>query len=457
MFHKDEILTLDITEVNNLGCGVGRQNGIVVFVKGAVTGDRVTAKIIKTEKNYCVGRLENILTPSPYREKKDPCVAPEACGGCVYRHVTYAHESEMKKRYVENAFRRAGLSDVTVEDVRSTGETSGYRNKAQYPFGLSGGKVRVGFYANRTHKVMPCESCALQPRIFEEICRFVCEFADEHGYTVYNEETGKGLLRHLYLRIGKKTGEVMVCLVINGDRIPEERKFAEELGKKFHCVKSMMLNRNERRTSVILGEDYRTVAGHPYIEDILCGKRFRIAPAAFYQVNHDGAELLYRIAAEKAALADTDTLLDLYCGIGTIGISIADVETHVVGVEIVEDAVKCARKNAEQNGLKNAEFFCGDAGDVGKAVERAMRACTDGTLTVIVDPPRRGLDMELICCLAEKKISKIVYVSCNPDTLARDCAGFRKFGYSIGEVTPVDMFPKTGHVETVVLLSMKSR
>lgn len=456
MFRKNDILTLDITEVNNLGCGVGKADGVVVFVKGAVSGDRVEAKVIKVAKSFLVARMEKLLVSSPYRTDEELCKAPLSCGGCVHRHLSYAHERKMKRLYVESAFRKAGLSDVTVEDVRTTGADRGYRNKAQYPFGAVGGKTVVGFYAEKTHKVIPCTDCALQPALFGEICRFVCTFADENGWSVYDEETGKGLLRHLYLREGKNTGEVMVCLVVNGDRLPCEKEFSEAVTARFACVKSLMLNINRKNTNVVLGREYRTLWGEGYIEDILCGKRFRIAPAAFYQVNHDGAELLYGVAAEHAALSEGETLLDLYCGIGTIGLSLADKDTRVVGVEIVESAVACARENAERNGMKNTEFFCGDAGDAERLVNEALEKCGDREkTTVVVDPPRKGLDAALIRYLAEKQMKKIVYVSCDPDTLARDCAMFKGLGYEIGTVTPVDMFPKTGHIESVVCLTKK--
>lgn len=457
MFAKNQTLTLDITEINNLGCGVGKVDGMVFFVKGAVSGDRVEAKIIKVNKSYCVGRLEKILVPSPNRAETDFCAAPEACGGCTYRHVTYAHELAVKRDYVKNAFRKAGLADVSVAETLTTGQENGYRNKAQYPFGTVGGKVTVGFYAGKTHKVIPCLACALQPDLFGEICRFVCDFADAKAWSVYDEETGKGLLRHLYIREGKQSGEIMVCLVVNGNTLPDEDAFAVELSARFPMVKSVMLNTNMKNTNVVLGREYRTLRGNGYIEDVLCGKKFRISPASFYQVNHDGAELLYGIAKERAALGEGETLLDLYCGIGTIGISLALPNTRLVGVEIVQAAVDCARENAMLNGLRNAEFLCGDAGDAAKLVDSALALCGDPKkTTVVVDPPRKGLDAALVHYLADKQMKKLVYVSCDPDTLARDCALFRARGYEIGEVTPVDMFPRTGHVENVVLLSKKN-
>ena len=457
MFTKNQTVTLDITEINNLGCGVGKLDGMVFFVKGAVSGDRVEAKIIKVNKSYCVGRLERVTVPSPHRTEAVFCRAPEACGGCVYRHVAYAHELEAKGQYVKNAFRKAGLPDVEVEPVRTTGCESAYRNKAQYPFGVAGGKVAVGFFAGKTHKVIPCTECALQPEIFGDICRFVCDFADEHGWSVYDETTGRGLLRHLYIREGKNSGEIMVCLVVNGDSLPDEDVFAKAVTSRFDRIRSLMLNSNQKNTNVVLGRQYRTLHGKDGIEDVLCGKTFRITPASFYQVNHDGAELLYNIAAERADLGDGETLLDLYCGIGTIGISMATPDTRLVGIEIVPSAVECAKDNARRNGLSRAEFYCGDAGNVSALVDDALAKCGDlDRTTVIVDPPRKGLDEALVRYLAQKQMKKIVYVSCDPDTLARDCALFRTLGYEIGKVTPVDMFPKTGHVESVVCLRGKS-
>lgn len=454
MLNKNQTVTLDITDINNLGCGVGRVDGMVVFVKGAVSGDRIEAKIIKVNKSYSVGKLERIITPSEHRLDDEFCNAPNACGGCVYRHVSYPHELEMKKKYVENSFRKAGLPEVRVDEVMSTGEMSGYRNKAQYPFGISGGKNCVGFYASKTHKVIPCNVCALQPQVFSDICDFVCEFADENKWSVYNEETGAGILRHLYIRMGKNTGEIMVCLVINGDYLTKEQEFSGALCEKFPSVKSVLVNINKKNTNVVLGKKYRTVRGRDYIEDVLLGKRFRISAGAFYQVNHDGTELLYSIAKQKAReMGEIKTLLDLYCGIGTIGISIGDEAERTVGIEIVDEAIACAKENAALNGVKHAQFYCGDAGDAEKLLDNAEReGGIIANATVIVDPPRKGLDPTLIHYLSKREMDRIVYVSCDPDTLARDCAVFKDLGYTIGRVTPVDMFPRTGHVENVVTL-----
>ncbi len=456
---KNDIVTLQIEEINNLGCGVGHlqmpdgSRGLVVFVQGAVTGDEVEVRIIKVNKSYLVGRVERILKPSSYRCDGEDCGA-RGCGGCVYRHVKYTHESEIKRDYVKTAFRKAGLADVEIEPVRTTGILTSYRNKAQYPVQNGKNGMEYGFYAGSTHRIVPVSKCLLQPPVFAEIADFVCRFCDENGVIAYDEKTGKGFLRHIYLRYGQATGEIMLCLVANGKAMPQENAFVAELLERFPQVASVYLNTNTQNTNVVLGNQYRRLAGKAEITDVLCGVRFRIAPAAFYQVNHDACELLYGIAKEKAALTGNEILLDLYCGIGTIGLSMADCAKEIVGIEIVEAAVKCARENAARNGVKNAYFYCGDASDAEGLLANAERqhGSVDGA-TVIMDPPRKGSTPELIEYLAARDFRRIVYVSCNPDTLARDCVLFRKLGYKIGAVTPVDMFPRTGHVESVVCLT----
>lgn len=457
MFSKNDVVELDIIETNNLGCGVGKKDGMVFFVKGAVDGDVVEAKIIKVNKSFCVGRLERILKPSENRIQTPFCDAPNACGGCVYRNVTYSHELKMKKLHVENAFRQVGLSSVNIEDVASTHETTGYRNKAQYPFGVSGGSVCTGFYANKTHDVISCYECALQPKAFAEISAFVCDFATSHKWSVYSEKSNSGILRHLYIREGRVSGDIMVCIVINADTLICEKEFCESLVSRFPNIKSLMVNVNKKNTNVILGDKYRVLHGDDYITDVLCGKRFKITAGSFYQVNHDGAELLYSIAKKKAELKENETLVDLYCGIGTIGISMSDSVSRLVGIEIVPEAVECAVENSRINGIKNAHFFCADAGkseDVLSEAEKKLGSLSDAV--IVVDPPRKGLGVELIDYLCRKGNEKIVYISCAPDTLARDCKIFAERGYEIGTVTPVDMFPRTGHVECVVCLKQST-
>ena len=361
--NKNQTIELRIDDLNNLGCGVGRIEGRVVFIKGAVKGDLVRARIIKVNKSFSVARLEEVLEPSPLRIDKDPCTAPLACGGCVYRHISYESELELKREYVENAFKKAGISDARVLPTLCTGKAYGYRNKAQYPVVSTKDGVRTGFYASKSHNVIPADGCAIQNPAFTPIADFVCRFADRWNIGVYNEESGEGLLRHIYLRIGERTGQIMVCLVINGDGLPHGELFARELTEAFPSVVSVMINVNKDNTNVVLGKRFETLFGKGYIEDELCGLRFKISPDSFYQVNRDGAELLYSVAAERAALTGKEVLMDLYCGTGTIGLSMARDARKLCGIEIVPSAVDCARENARENSVHNAEFFCCDAGD----------------------------------------------------------------------------------------------
>ena len=457
---KNDIIELEITDLNNLGCGVGKtQDGVVVFVKGAVTGDRVKAKIIKTASSFLVGRLEEIIESSPNRAdgeglRKSDCKAPQSCGGCIYRNIKYEHELILKRDYIKNAFHKAGLPCVKVSDTAHTERVTGYRNKGQYPVREVQGRVRAGFFATKTHNLIPCEECLLQPEIFGEIVAFITDFAEKNKIKAYDEESGRGVLRHIYLRIAEKTGQIMVCLVINADRLDCAEMFAYELRLKFPQVASVMLNINKKNTNVILGDKFVRIGGNDYIVDELCGLRFIISAGSFYQVNRDGAELLYGLARQRAALTGKEIVADLYCGTGTIGLSMAENAARVVGVEIVDEAVECAKRNATNNCIKNAYFFCGDASDT-----RGLLATAKDTLgdfcpdVVIIDPPRKGTTHELVDYLDSLCVPRIVYVSCNPDTLARDCKWFAEAGYDIGEVTPVDLFPGTGHVESVVCLT----
>ena len=449
---KNDLLDLSIEGLSNLGAGIAHaEDGRVVFVQNAVTGDRVKAKIIKVNRSYLVARTEKVVSSSPERVEND-CPA-KGCGGCIYRNLSYEAELKEKRAYIKGAFQKAGLS-VEVEDVRTTGVIEGYRNKAQYPVQKGKNGLEAGFFAAYSHRVVSCEDCRLQPSVFGEIVAFSTAFCNENGVSAYDEVSGKGLLRHIFLRMGKKTGEILVCLVLNGKKLPQEELFAKELVDRFPNVKSVQISTNEENTNVVLGDSFRVIAGRDYIEDILCGLRFRISAGSFYQVNHDACEMLYGIAKEKADLCGGETLLDLYCGIGTIGLSMAKDATRVVGIEIVPEAIACAKENAKANGIENAHFFCGDAGETEKLLQNAERELGDlSGATVILDPPRKGCAEELLHYLAKRGFTRIVYVSCNPDTLARDCRALSDLGYQVGKVTPVDLFPRTGHVESVVLLS----
>ena len=442
------MLKLEIIDMNNLGAGVGKIDGAVVFVNGAVTGDIVEAKIIKVTKNYYVARLHRVITPSPNREIAEFCNAPDSCGGCVYRHLTRECELEMKKNHIEGLFKKAGLDDVNILPVLSVSHRYGYRNKAQYPVTQTKDGVKAGFYANKTHSVIPYAYCSLQPDIFGDIVMAVCEFATKHSISVYDEESGRGLLRHIYLRYGEISGEIMLCLVINGEKLPHSDKFVPYITSRFKGIVSLLLNVNKKNTNVVLGDKYIKLYGRDYIEDILCGFKFRISPESFWQVNRAGAEKLYEKARELACLTGKENLLDLYCGTGTIGLSMAQSTRWVTGVEIVEGAVECAKVNAQINGIENADFYCADASKT-----ESIIPANKNYDVVIIDPPRKGTTEELISYIAKRNIGRVVYISCGPDTLARDIVTFKKYGYDAGDVLPVDMFPATGHVESVVCLT----
>ena len=464
---KPEVVTVTIHDLNNLGCGVGRMpegspdGGIVVFVKGTVTGDMVKAQIIKRTKSFCVGKLLEIVTPSPMRAEEEFCTAPEACGGCVYRHLKYEDELISKHSRVEKAFRQAGLSDVVIRPVltvKRDGEhvTRGYRNKGMYPVRQGKNGMEAGFFAAKTHKVIPCFDCALQPDDFGELVRAVCKFCDKYRVTAYDEETGKGTLRHIYLR-SAADGTTLLTLVINDVKLPKPAAegLVHELVGRFPKLCGILLNINRENTNVVLGDKFVTLWGKDHIEDTLCGKKLRLSAGSFYQVNHDAAELLYNTAADMAGLTGTEHLLDLYCGAGSIGLSMADRVADVTGIEIVPAAVECARVNARLNGLDEtrARFFCGDASDAHKFLAAAEQNGAPKPDLAVIDPPRKGTTRELIQEIAARDIKRVVYISCEPETLGRDCAVFREFGYSIGEVQPVDLFPRTGHVENVVCLT----
>ena len=451
---KNETCEIEITDLNNLGYGVGRIGDLVVFVAGAVDGDRIEAKIIKVAKNYAVGRLEKILSPSPHRlPVPDPCPA-RGCGGCAYRAITYAHELELKRGAVKAAFRRAGLSDATVLPVLSTGKTEGYRNKAQYPVTGTPDAPVIGFYAPKSHRAADARRCPLQPTVFGEILDAIAALMGKYGIAPYDEESGTGLLRHIYLRSSKDEQEILLTFVLNGDALPHAGEVIRELTDRFPALVGIGININRAKTNVICGDEYRTLWGKDTITDTLAGVTLSFSPASFYQVNRDAAELLYKKAKESAGFKGDETLLDLFCGVGSIGLSMADAVREVVGIEIVPDAVRCADGNAKRNGIKNAAFFAGDATDTEQLLAGVEKALGKTLVpdAVLLDPPRKGCDPKLLDFLASKAIPKIVYISCNPETLARDVAYLTKKGYGFSEITPVDLFPRTAHVETVVRL-----
>lgn len=444
---KNNVIELNITGVTSEGSGVGHYGGMAVFVSGAAPGDKLECVIIKAKKNYAIGKIQKILTPSEDRTPSDCSVFPR-CGGCVFRHISYEAELRYKEQRVKDAFERIGHISTAFEPIAGGESCNGYRNKAQYAVEAGNGRLMTGFYAPFSHRVINCPGCLLQPKEFEGILKVISRWAEKYKISAYNEKSRSGLLRHIYIRKGFGTGEIMVCLVINGDRIFKREQLIGALLNENNNIKTVILNHNTADTNVIMGAENTVLFGKGYIEDILCGKRFKLSPLSFYQVNHDQAERLYEKAAEFALTDNTNTVVDLYCGTGTIGLTLSDKVEKLIGVEIVPDAVKDAQYNAKLNGTENAEFICADASLAAeKLKERNVKPDA-----VILDPPRKGCDEALLHTVAEMEPKRIVYVSCDPATLARDCAVLQKLGYKTVTVKPFDMFPRTAHVESVVKL-----
>ena len=448
---KNDIIIGTIEAVSSEGNGICRaENGEVVFVPNSAIGDVLKIRIVKKLKKYSFGKPEEIISPSSNRIAVDcPCFLQ--CGGCVYRHISYEAELNIKEKRVADAIERIGkITDVKTDNIVGSPIEERYRNKAQYPVGIDKAeKIITGFYGLHSHRIVPCEDCMLQPKIFSEINKAIITFIENSKNDVYDENTHKGKLRHIYLRHGEKTGEIMVCLVVNGNGLKDETVLVKKLTEKFSEIKSIVINSNREKTNVILGKKNRVVFGNEYITDELLGVKFRISPHSFYQVNRRQAEELYSIAGEYANLTKDDVLLDLYCGTGTIGLTMAHKVKELIGVEIVEEAVKNAEINAQINGIDNSRFICGDAAF---AAEKLRKEGIKPDV-IIIDPPRKGCDEKLLNTINEMSPKRVVYVSCDPGTLARDLSILKSLGYNVQKITPVDMFPRTAHVETVVLLS----
>ena len=447
---KNQDIEIEITGITTEGSGVGHYDGIAVFVPNTATGDVIDCHIIKTKKNYAVGKIKSIIKASKSRIIPD-CEVFSRCGGCAFRHINYTAECEMKKQRVVDAFARLGHIEISPEEIIKSGRENRYRNKAQYPVRLENGKINIGFFAQNSHRVIDCDDCMLQPKEFGKIVAVFRNWIEKNNISVYNEETHKGLLRHIYIRKAFVTNQVMVCAVINGHNLPKKDDLIVSLLKCADNIASITVNENTNDSNVILGKKCYTIWGSDFIEDILCGVKVRISPLSFYQVNRDQAENLYNKACEYAQLSENDTLLDLYCGAGTIGLSMAKKVKKLIGVEIIPEAIEDAKINAELNGIDNAEFICGDAPEAAKILaERGIKPDV-----IIVDPPRKGCAADLLDTIDGMNPKRLVYISCDPATLARDCEILKEKGFEIQKVTPVDMFPKTSHIETVVLLSQR--
>ena len=485
---------VQITGYSSEGLGVCRIDGCAVFVPNAICGEVCEDKVTHVSRNSAHAKIEAILERSAHRIAR-LCPDAKLCGGCQLHHMDYAEELRFKAQKVTDALNRLGgqhleTIPITGSVCGSVGEnckwTLGYRNKAQYPVAEQNGKPVAGFYKNRTHEVIPVRRCAILPEIFDRVRDIVIRWAAEDRVSVYDEHSGKGLLRHIYVRKGAVSGEIMVCLVVNGSSLPREQRLIHALRQEIPGLASVLLSVNTKNTNVVLGDRFRTLWGESEIEDELCGFRFRLSPRSFYQVNHDQAERLYAKAVEYADLHGSETVLDLYCGTGTITLALSRHAGRAIGVEVVPEAIEDAKQNAVGNGVENVEFFCADAAEAAKRFARVMpgkpenaaaeadaflapqrmtgekdaflapQRRTKGVDVIVVDPPRKGLTPEVIDAMVTMAPDRIVYVSCDPATLARDVKLFSDQGYTLTRAEAFDLFPRTFHVETVVQLVRKN-
>lgn len=441
---KNQEHTVTIEGYGEGGMGVARIDGRVVFVHGALRGEKCRVLILKTLKSVAFAKVLEVLEPSSERMESD-CPYFPRCGGCTYRHIRYEEELRLKKQRVQDNLSRIGGSDVTVEEILGAQDTLRYRNKAQYPVSKDGA---VGFYRARTHEVIECEHCLLVRPEADAAAEALREYMQSCRVAGYDEKTGRGLIRHLYVR-SNAAGESLICVLVNGDKLPKEDRLVALLRDACPKCTGIVLGTNTKKGNVILGDRYRTLWGSDRLEDTLCGKTFRLSVPSFYQVNRAQAERLYAKAIEFADLTGQETVLDLYCGAGTITLALSDHAKRVLGAEIVPEAIDDARENAARNGVKNAEFFCGDASDVAKKLARENLRPD----VITVDPPRKGLAADVVESIAEMQPGRVVYVSCDSATMARDVKRLADLGYTAQRACAVDMFPRADHVETVVLLS----
>lgn len=441
---KNQEHTVTIEGYGEGGMGVARIDGRVVFVHGALRGEKCRVLILKTLKSVAFAKVLEVLEPSSERMESD-CPYFPRCGGCTYRHIRYEEELRLKKQRVQDNLSRIGGSDVTVEEILGAQDTLRYRNKAQYPVSKDGA---VGFYRARTHEVIECEHCLLVRPEADAAAEALRAYMQSCHVAGYDEKTGRGLVRHLYVR-SNAAGESLICVLVNGDKLPKEDRLVALLRDACPKCTGIVLGTNTKKGNVILGDRYRTLWGSDRLEDTLCGKTFRLSVPSFYQVNRVQAERLYAKTIEFADLTGQETVLDLYCGAGTITLALSDHAKKVLGTEIVPEAIDDARENAARNGVKNAEFFCGDASDVAKKLARENLRPD----VITVDPPRKGLAADVVESIAEMQPGRVVYVSCDSATMARDVKRLADLGYTAQRACAVDMFPRADHVETICLLS----
>ena len=447
MLIKNQIYETVITDYTSEGQGVAHIEGCAVFIPNAIAGEKIRVRIEVAKKTWAAGKIVEILEKSPHRVNRE-CPVAKLCGGCDFWHMDYEEESRLKAERVKNCLNRMAGESLENLPILSAPTCYGYRNKAQYPVAVKKGCGIAGFFKAGTHEVVENKRCLILPEESDQVKDIVMDYANQYRVMPYHEVEHKGLLRHIYVRRGAVSGQVLVCLVINGKRIPRP----EELIKRLQSVPgftTLVLSLNTRKGNAILGDEFVTLYGPGYIEDTLCGLNFRLSPRSFYQVNHHQAQRLYEAAISQAEITKDDTVLDLYCGVGTITLAMASAAGKVIGVEVIPQAVEDARDNAKRNGIENAEFFCGDAGAAALELEKQGVQAD----VVVVDPPRKGLNADTIEALARFAPRRIVYVSCDPATLARDVALLKERGYELKNAMAADLFPRCSHVESIVTLS----
>ena len=448
---KNQEYTVEIIDNGYEGEGIAKIDNFTIFIPGAIKGEKVKIVIVKVLSSHAFGKILEIIKKSDLRQDVD-CTTYKRCGGCNLRHIKYKATLKMKQNSVQSLVNKTLKNKLKVQETIGMECPFHYRNKAQYPLGIDkNGEPTIGVFANRTHEVIPMEKCLIQNPKSEEIAKYILEFIKQKNISIYNEKTRKGLFRHIVIKVGIKTNQIMCILVINGKSIPEELQLKSELIKNFPEIKTIIKNINTKNTNVILGEENINIYGDGYINDILGEYTFKISPLSFYQVNPIQAEKLYNLGIQMAQITKNDVVFDLYCGIGTISLFMAKYAKKVYGIEIVKEAVESAKENAKINGITNTEFF---AGDVEIILDDLINKKLVKADIVMFDPPRKGLDNNSINNILKIKPKKIVYISCNPATLIRDLAKFEA-DYDIKNIVPVDMFPFTSHVECVVAMILK--
>ena len=446
MLIKNQTYEAEIVDYTAEGQGVAKIEGCAVFVPNAIAGEKCLIRIEKAQKNWAAGKIVEILEKSPHRVNRE-CPVAKLCGGCDFWHMDYEEETRLKAQRVRDCLNRIGGENLEELPILSAPTCYGYRNKAQYPVAAKKGRAYAGFFRAGTHSVVENQRCLILPQETDKVKDAVIDYVSQFRITVYDETTHKGLLRHIYVRRGAVSGQILVCLVVNGRKLPHVPELIDRL-KKLPGFTTLVLSVNEKKGNAILGDEFTTLYGPGYIEDTLCGLNFRLSPRSFYQVNHHQAQRLYQAAIDQAGITKSDTVLDLYCGVGTITLAMAAAAGKVIGVEVIPQAVEDARDNARRNGIENAEFFCGDAGQAALELEKnGVKADV-----AVVDPPRKGLNADTIEALARMSPRRIVYVSCDPATLARDVALLKERGYRLKNAMACDLFPKCAHIESIVTM-----